>query len=1130
MNLSWRSAPAMRGWVGALALLFAGSSAAPIQAMGGSCTGVPSWDSRFANATNAAVSALAVDGNGNVYAGGRFSAAGTVEANHIAKWDGNSWSALGPGLGNGADDSVRALAVIGNDLYAGGTFTMAGELTVNHIAKWDGDHWSALAGGVAGPVTAMAADANGNLYVAVNFAWAGGIAGAVARWDGSQWFNLAARGGWPMNGGIYAVAIDSSGNVYAGGTFTEVEGSSIQQIARWDGSRWSVLGDGSPYGRSIYALAASGDEVYVGGDYITAKWNGSQWSTLENGVFGGSAYAMVVADDGTVYAGGSLTDNIEPGVHNLAKWDGHTWSALNGGVNGAVFALAVSGSDLYVGGDFSAAGDQASANIARWQPCGTTPTPTPRPTIEPTPTPTTNCSPDAAWDDRFGQFGTNALAVDGAGNLYIAGTDSIKKWDGHVWTDLVAGLNGEVQTLAVAHDGTVYAGGSFTEVGGITVNHLARWDGYSWSGLHLNLDARNLPSALAVDGSGNLYVAIRNVSAGDVSGFVERWNGINWTFFAGYMNAEIRALATDANGNVYAGGAFTAVGDTSLNHIARWDGSQWSAVGAGRDDGVFALVVDGSALYAGGVSGQVTAWDGSHWSALGSGVTGSVYALAVDSGHNVFAGGSFSAAGATTLNNVAKWDGEQWLALGAGTNVVTSLVVDGSGVVYAAGESFIASWDGQAWSALGAGMNLWVTALVAGGSDSIYAAGGFTQAGNVAANGIAKWDGSRWSALGSNIPGMVFALAVDVNGTLYAGGGPPPLSGVTYGYVARWDGSQWSELGAHLNAPVRALTVDGNGNIYAGGNAFMVQWDGSQWSALNAGVTAALKYLSIHALTVDLNGNVYAGGGPGDNWIGPPPFIARWDGQRWSTLGLGIGNAVFALTTDALGNVYAGGDFTRVGATSANNIIKWNGTAWSALRTGVDGAVYALVTDGAGNVYAAGQFTEADGTSVNNVARWDGDVWSALGTGVVGSVFNRAAALAVDGSGNVYVGGSFTIAGGKSSVYIARWQPCGNCVRDPGEQCDDGNRWNGDGCSAACSVEAGWSCRGAPSVCRDPSHCAGDCDGGGAVTIDEILTMINVALGNALVSDCGRADANHDAEITIDEILTAVNSALEGCG
>ena len=59
--------------------------------------------------------------------------------------------------------------------------------------------------------------------------------------------------------------------------------------------------------------------------------------------------------------------------------------------------------------------------------------------------------------------------------------------------------------------------------------------------------------------------------------------------------------------------------------------------------------------------------------------------------------------------------------------------------------------------------------------------------------------------------------------------------------------------------------------------------------------------------------------------------------------------------------------------------------------------------------------------------------------------------------------------------------------------------------------------------------CAGDCNRDGTVTVDEILTMVNIALGNTELSKCTAGDANKDEQITIDEILTAVNNALSGC-
>jgi hypothetical protein len=40
---------------------------------------------------------------------------------------------------------------------------------------------------------------------------------------------------------------------------------------------------------------------------------------------------------------------------------------------------------------------------------------------------------------------------------------------------------------------------------------------------------------------------------------------------------------------------------------------------------------------------------------------------------------------------------------------------------------------------------------------------------------------------------------------------------------------------------------------------------------------------------------------------------------------------------------------------------------------------------------------------------------------------------------------------------------------------------------------------------------------------------VNIALGNASVSDCLAGNSNGDDRISVDEILKAVNKALNGC-
>jgi hypothetical protein len=60
--------------------------------------------------------------------------------------------------------------------------------------------------------------------------------------------------------------------------------------------------------------------------------------------------------------------------------------------------------------------------------------------------------------------------------------------------------------------------------------------------------------------------------------------------------------------------------------------------------------------------------------------------------------------------------------------------------------------------------------------------------------------------------------------------------------------------------------------------------------------------------------------------------------------------------------------------------------------------------------------------------------------------------------------------------------------------------------------------------------CVGDCNLDGEVTVNELLRMVNIALGDAPVDTCEAGDSSHDQVVTINEILQAVSKALTGCG
>lgn len=68
-----------------------------------------------------------------------------------------------------------------------------------------------------------------------------------------------------------------------------------------------------------------------------------------------------------------------------------------------------------------------------------------------------------------------------------------------------------------------------------------------------------------------------------------------------------------------------------------------------------------------------------------------------------------------------------------------------------------------------------------------------------------------------------------------------------------------------------------------------------------------------------------------------------------------------------------------------------------------------------------------------------------------------------------------------------------------------------------------------PSPTPQQSTCTGDCGGDRAVTVEEIITMVNIANGAQQLSACPSADGNGDSLVAIDDIIGAVNNAVNGC-
>ncbi len=317
-----------------------------------------------------------------------------------------SWSALGSnGSGNGAlTNTVTAVAVSANAVYVGGTFVdAAGIPQADYLAMWNGSTWSALGsngsggGAINGYVNALAVSGS-DLYVGGNFTNAGGVPTAdyVAKWNGSTWSALGSNGSGDgaLNNDVSAIEV-SGNDVYVGGIFQNAGGvATADYLAEWNGNTWSGLGSNGTAdgaigcgGCVVDALGVSGGDVYVGGQFPSiagnalaaniAEWNGSSWSALGSNGSGGAALVgqvLSLAISGSdVYVGG-LFGNVATIAQAdfLAKWNGSAWSAVgsNGSGNGAlsnvVRAISVSGTAIYVGGIFGVAGNPKAGSIAAW--------------------------------------------------------------------------------------------------------------------------------------------------------------------------------------------------------------------------------------------------------------------------------------------------------------------------------------------------------------------------------------------------------------------------------------------------------------------------------------------------------------------------------------------------------------------------------------------------------------------------------------------------------------------------------------------------------------------------------------------------------------------------------------------
>lgn len=282
------------------------------------------------------------------------------------------WSVPNNG-GTGIVPLVWALAEAPNgDIYIGGNFTNAGgDADADYLAKWDGTSITAVLAGFNSNVEDLCFDAAGNLYIGGSFTNVGdGDGDRIVKWDGSAVSSL----GTGMNGTVNALAIDPiTGYLYAGGAFTLAGGvANTTRIAYWNGTSWVAMATG--LNSVVYTMAFAPDgNLYIGGAFTNADgvdgdyicyWNGTAFVRIGTTELSSDVRKLTFDSNGILYAGGLFVNaGGDTNADGIARFYGNSWHSLAGGgvpSGQRVNRVYIVNNDVYITGNFTSIGGLSS--------------------------------------------------------------------------------------------------------------------------------------------------------------------------------------------------------------------------------------------------------------------------------------------------------------------------------------------------------------------------------------------------------------------------------------------------------------------------------------------------------------------------------------------------------------------------------------------------------------------------------------------------------------------------------------------------------------------------------------------------------------------------------------------------
>jgi hypothetical protein len=288
-------------------------------------------------------------------------------------------------------------------------------------------------------------------------------------------------------------------------------------------------------------------------------------------------------------------------------------------------------------------------------------------------------------------------------NIYVTGRFDeaggvtachVAYWDGNNWNDMDQGIEaiGDKHTIAEAPNGNWYIGGTFDTAGSISACNIATFDGNEWSALADGLD--NTVQAIALISNGTLYAGgkFTQTEGGTALDRIGQWDGVAWqSLGTPAFDDDVISIVTDSNNDLFVGGEYGTLSGSAASGIGKWDDSSsaWQQIGTlsrwgpsvqaqaqdfniGPDE---ELYVFGYFEWAGTITSpcqvkarNVAQFNRSQWQAMGDGsgstVNDGILDSFIDSDGIVYMAGQFQKLGTGTRkveSGFAKWEGSVWI-------------------------------------------------------------------------------------------------------------------------------------------------------------------------------------------------------------------------------------------------------------------------------------------------------------------------------------------------------------------------------------------------------------------------------------------------------------------------------------